>query len=126
MTAQVGISLVPLQPLGPMADDRSSLTLKIRLPEPKDSPDPEAVNFFHLSFAGAEMQMMVGYVDARTVHEIRMNPKLRDLTPHISHRFAISPIGWAILRQQMEDIGKKYEASLARSTAEGGGQSGGS
>ena len=104
-------SPMPVQP---------DIQLSISLPDPDVTPPPETANYFHFAFAGADVQMLVGYVDLRQLHEATTNPKARTLTPAISHRFLLSPAGFTILRSMVEEISKKYDAVHSAGTTKVG------
>ena len=90
--------------------DPVHLTLRATLPSPKDLPAPEPANFFSFAFSGLDIQMLVGYIDPLAVLAIQQAGGKGDLSPLITHRFAVSQTGFALLRAQLDEILKKFEA----------------
>lgn len=76
-----------------------------------DLPAPEAVNFFHFTFSGPEMEMLVGILDLNHVLDANSRPRngVVQLRPEVTHRFLMSIRGFALLKQQVEEISKKIE-----------------
>jgi hypothetical protein len=92
-----------------MAEASPDGPIRVRLSPPDQSPPPEAANFFYFTFLGPDVQMLVGYVDPRTVHEARLRGEEVVVTPHVAHRIALSARGFQHLRKQLEEIAKLYD-----------------
>ena len=76
---------------------------------------PTAANWFNFSFQGPEVQMMIGYVD---LHDLVMTgapggPKRARVDAEVLHRVMLSSKGFAMLRQQIQEIGMQFDKMVA-------------
>lgn len=70
-------------------------------------PPAEGANFFHFTTLGPEVQLLVGTVNLLRLHEAKTTDDPSAVVPEITHRFLLSPIGFAALKQQMATIEQK-------------------
>jgi len=96
--------------------DQAPKGFRIKLPLPQDSPEPRAANFFYFTFAGADVQMLIGYVDLRAIHDLKETAE-PTLAPEILHRLSIGQLGFKQLRAQVDEIAKKYDEIQGDPTA---------
>ncbi|NOT09765.1 MAG: hypothetical protein HOP28_16350 [Gemmatimonadales bacterium] len=82
------------------------VTLNFKLPPPEESPEVEGANVFFFTFAGADIQMLVGYVDLRSIH-LASQGGSGDIPVQVSHRFMLSQVGFEHLRSQIQQITDK-------------------
>src|SRR5690348_8831685 len=83
---------------------------------------PVGANYFNFSFSGSDIQMAVGYIDP---HDMLVQPGTsrpakkppRSVDAEISHRFLLTPKGFANLRQQLQEIAASYDAMIAANRA---------
>ena len=66
-------------------------------------PPAEGANYFHFTSVGAEVQMLVGAVNLLRLHE-SLRGESRTVVPEITHRFLLSPLGFAQLKRQIDEI----------------------
>lgn len=99
-----------------MADE---FTLRIQLPQPQELPNPEGANYFNFTVVGPDVQLLVGYIDFRVIHEGRLSKEGVAAVPMISHRFLVSQTGFQHLRAQMDEITTKYDALMKQGKAGG-------
>ncbi len=113
--------------LRPLRDEEASLadiSVSAQLPDPADRPPAEGVNFFHFSFVGTDVQLLTGYVDAYAVHKARERARSgeNDGRPsvqiNVTHRFLMSPMGLARLKEGLDDIWEKLEAQRSEAAGE--------
>jgi hypothetical protein len=98
-----------------MPEDPTFISVQAKLPAIEDAPAPEPANFFAFQFAGFDIQMLVGYIDPRAVEAFKKSGSAgATVTPLITHRFALSPTGFQILRAQLAEIAQKYDETLPR------------
>lgn len=74
-------------------------------------PPALAANFFQFTFSGPEIQMLAGLLDIRKMVELGTKGgggKIR-VQPEITHRIFMSPRGFMILRQQVNEIFDKMQ-----------------
>jgi hypothetical protein len=90
------------------------ITLEISLPKGA-RPPAEIATFFQMAHTGSEIQMLVGYIDpqivaARAQQELVRRPGGGEIQvkiePELTHRFSISPQGFAMLRASVDLIVK--------------------
>jgi len=93
-----------------MATDKNSRMFDIRIPGNMPLPPSEGANYFHFSFAGDEMQLLVGTVNLLRLHEARTQQDHSVIVPDITHRFLLSPLGFNALKEQLASIDQKYAA----------------
>lgn len=77
-------------------------TVQIILPPVGEMPAPEGVNYFHFTASGPDVQMLVGYIDLRSVADAKEGEGV--LIPAIQHRFVLTQVGFAHLRSQLAEI----------------------
>lgn len=81
-------------------------TFNVIIPTDIPLPPAEGANWFHFTSAGLEVQMLIGTIDLLAAHQARQPGADADtkLAPAISHRFLLSPIGFAVLKAQVDEI----------------------
>ena len=92
-----------------MSTPRSSVTIK--LPANAPLPPAEGANYFHFTVAGTEVQFLVGTVNLLRVHEAKITGQTTAIVPEITHRFLLSPLGFASLKSQLDEISKSAPGS---------------
>jgi len=90
----------------------------LRLKVPTDLPSsPIGANYFHFTFIGPELEMLVGNLSLRAIHEFKeaseKSATAEPVVPNVTHRFMLTPLGFDQLRQQIEEIGRKFDAMMA-------------
>lgn len=94
--------------------------LTVKLPS-GPRPVPEAANFFHLSFSGPDVQLLVGYYDPQSValQDVSRGSKEElEVEAEITHRFALSGRGLHVLRSQVNAIADEYERAMKTTSPE--------
>ena len=66
-------------------------------------PEPVGANFFHFAVVGSEIQLLVGAINLVQLHEARQGHS-GPIRPQISHRFLLSPLGFAQLKSQITEM----------------------
>ena len=89
------------------------MQLQIGITAETPLPDPIGANFFHFTLVGTELQLLIGSINLLQMHEIKTNPsgKSHTLIPHVSHRFLMSPFGFAQLKAQVDGLADKVPAA---------------
>ena len=95
--------------------------ISVELTVPKGQrPAAEVANFFQMAHVGPEIQMLVGYIDPQLIAsraEQERSKRPPSVTgpivvrsePELTHRFSISPQGFATLRAAVESIAKTLD-----------------
>jgi|WetSurMetagenome_2_1015567.scaffolds.fasta_scaffold492854_1 hypothetical protein len=78
-------------------------TARVEITAAHPVPPSEGANYFHFTSVGAEIQMLVGTVNLLRLHESMLGEG-GTVSPEITHRFLLSPLGFAHLKQQIEEI----------------------
>lgn len=88
-----------------MASDGSD-SIAIRVTGSQPVPPALGANFFHFTTIGAEVHMLIGTVNLLKVVEAKERDRAesRALAPDITHRFLLSPVGFAQLKKQIDQI----------------------
>lgn len=96
----------------------ANVQLKIALPKPEDTPLPEGANYFHFSWRGTEVQMLVGYIDPLKTLPVASGGLLpvpptkgTQISPEITHRILLSVSGFATLKAQVDQIAASMKSS---------------
>lgn len=96
-----------------------SRVVQIQLSSGVPLPPAAGANFFHFVSAGEEVHMLVGTVSLLRVHENespgRSPDRLPIVTPEITHRFLLSPLGFANLIRQIDEIRDAVNVSRSKS-----------
>ena len=74
-------------------------------------PPPVGANFFHFTVVGQEVQFLVGSVNLLRFHEAKDRSEPMTVVPQITDRFLLSPLGFATLKAQLEEIAKSVPES---------------
>ncbi len=89
-----------------MPEKQAQVRVQLKLNE--TLPPPQGANFFHLSIARGEVELLVGYADlARIVQGARDRASDDDtveVAPEITHRFMLSMAGLIDLRDRIVDV----------------------
>lgn len=90
-----------------------NFTLNIEIPTTGDLPLPEGANFFHFSWRGTDVQLLVGYIDLLKTVAPPGSPVVKPVkvVPEITHRFLLSMTGFALLKAQIDDIARSMQKS---------------
>ncbi len=80
----------------------------IRLPDKREFPPPQAVNFFTFSWNGPEVQLLAGYLDLQPP-QTEVPPT--EVVPEITHRLVMSVRGLAILKHQLDEAASLLAAA---------------
>lgn len=77
-------------------------------------PPAEGANYFHFTMVGGEFQMLVGSIDLRAVHAAKLEGQGQlKVTPALTHRFTLSPMGFAALKNNIDEIVSALTAAHA-------------
>ena len=76
------------------------------IPPVSNRPPAEAANFFHCSVSDDEIQLLVGYTDPELILAMAGESTKggRTFHPEISHRFLVTPRGFALLKEQIDAV----------------------
>lgn len=74
-------------------------------------PPPQGANYFHFTVVGEEVQFLVGSINLLRVYEARGRGEPTVVRPEIAHRFLLSPMGFAALKSQVDEIAKAVAPS---------------
>jgi hypothetical protein len=89
--------------------DREQRAVRVEITARHPLPPPQGANFFHFTTVGSEVQMLVGSVNLLRVHEAGRGGESPTITPDITHRFLLSPLGFAQLKKQIDEISKHVQ-----------------
>jgi hypothetical protein len=81
---------------------KRSVTVQLTTRHPL--PPAQGANYFHFTTLGEEVQMLVGTVNLLRVHEATQGEEDAVVSPDITHRFLLSPLGFAHLKAQVDQI----------------------
>jgi hypothetical protein len=98
-----------------MSDVPTGTPILIEVPK-KDLPQPEFANFFYFSFSGPELELLVGFLDTNAILRqsgIVGTPEPGAIKPEVSHRIVMSARGFAVLREQVQNIGDQWDKAIA-------------
>lgn len=89
---------------------------EILLGAPETLPPPEPSNFVSFSRVGAEVEMLVGYVDVKTVVDALQeggedSEEARTVPLHLTHRFFLGPDTFRMIREKVNHIYDKMVES---------------
>ena len=94
-----------------MAREPASLRVGIAIPGNLPLPPAAGANFFHFTVVGEEVQLLVGTINLIRLHEAKGKTESTMVVPDITHRFLLSPLGWASLYNQVQEIAKSAPKS---------------
>lgn len=86
--------------------DKEAPNISVSVPGNLPMPAPEGANFFHFTVVGGEVQLLVGSINLLRLHEAKRNQETATIVPQITHRFLLSPLGFAQLKSSLEEIAK--------------------
>ena len=93
----IGIgSLAKIQP--------DKLTVSVSVSSAVPVPPAEGANFFHFTVVGPEIQLLVGSINLLRFLEAKQSGEPTNLVPEFTHRFLLSPMGFAQLKAQIDQI----------------------
>jgi len=93
-------------------------TVTVKLPANVPLPDAEGANFFHFTVAGQEVQFLVGTINLLRIVEAKAASEPVAIVPDITHRFLLSPLGFASLKSTLEEIAKAVPPSDVQVSSE--------
>lgn len=81
-----------------------SLQVSVSVSSAVPVPPADGANFFHFTVVGSEIQLLVGTINLLRFLEAKQSGEPTNLVPEITHRFLLSPLGFAQLKSQIEQI----------------------
>ena len=94
-----------------MNTEKKAVGIGISVPGTLPLPAAEGANFFHFTVIGEEVQLLVGTINLIRLHEAKERGETGVIVPDITHRFLLSPLGFASLKTNLEEIAKSVPKS---------------
>ena len=96
-----------------MADEKKQMNIKVALP--KSLPPAEGANYFHITSANGEVQLLIGSISLNDLHDAAQSRRSElNITPDVSHRFLLSQSAFDRLRENIETV----HSAMAKRKAE--------
>lgn len=89
--------------------------------KPSELPPATAANYVSMAFSGPEIQMILGYLDlhqfAEAVQKASKHGSRVTVSATPTHRVMLSQRGFALLRQQVDQVSKQLDQARAAQRA---------
>jgi hypothetical protein len=90
--------------MGMLMVEKPNRHVGVKLTGSHPLPNAEGANFFHFTVINGEVQFLVGMINLLRFHEAAQAEPGTSITPDITHRFLLSPMGFQNLKRQLDEI----------------------